>query len=108
MRAASALLSSVLISFLFPYFYQDGSQCTLRPRVSRLVRATISFSKKLADHIAAIKYFMCEYTLTRHPTLPGEHYRLLRSLLFQRRDRENGTESVASGAGLDHYRAGQC
>jgi IS1 transposase len=32
---------------------------TLRQRVSRLVRATLSFSKKLAHHIGAIKYFIC-------------------------------------------------
>src|SRR3989442_3037057 len=31
---------------------------TLRQRVSRLVRETLSFSKTLAHHIGAIKYFM--------------------------------------------------
>jgi insertion element IS1 protein InsB len=36
--------------------------CTLRQRVSRLVRATLSFSKKLANHTGAIKYFICDYT----------------------------------------------
>jgi insertion element IS1 protein InsB len=35
--------------------------CTLRQRVSRLVRKTLSFSKKLANHIGAIKYFICHY-----------------------------------------------
>ena len=30
---------------------------TLRQRVARLVRETLSFSKKLANHIGAIKYF---------------------------------------------------
>ncbi len=34
---------------------------TLRQRVSRLVRDTLSFSKKLANHIGAIKYFICHY-----------------------------------------------
>jgi insertion element IS1 protein InsB len=34
--------------------------CTLRQRVSRLGRATLSFSKKLANHIGTIKYFICE------------------------------------------------
>ena len=29
--------------------------CTLRQRVSRLVRATLSFSKKLSNHIGAIR-----------------------------------------------------
>jgi insertion element IS1 protein InsB len=37
---------------------------TLRQRVSRLVRETLSFSKKLANHIGAIKYFICHYNLT--------------------------------------------
>jgi insertion element IS1 protein InsB len=38
---------------------------TLRQRVSRLVRETLSFSKKLANHIGAIKLFICHYNLTR-------------------------------------------
>ena len=45
--------------------------CTVRQRVSRLVRATLSFSKKLANHIGAIKYFICDYNLTRCASLPG-------------------------------------
>jgi len=45
--------------------------CTLRQRVSRLVRATLSFSKTLANHIGAIKYFTCDYNLTRSAALPG-------------------------------------
>ena len=32
--------------------------CTLRQRVSRLVRKTLSFSKKLENHIGAIWYFV--------------------------------------------------
>ena len=43
---------------------------TLRQRVSRLVRETLSFSKKLANHIGAIKYFICYYNLTRRVALP--------------------------------------
>ena len=35
--------------------------CTLRQRVSRLVRKTLSFSKKQANHVGAIKYFICHY-----------------------------------------------
>ena len=31
--------------------------CTLRQRVSRLVRSALSFSKKLDNHIGAIKFF---------------------------------------------------
>ena len=42
----------------------------LRQRVSRLVRETLSFSKKLAHHIGAIKYFICYYNLTRASALP--------------------------------------
>jgi insertion element IS1 protein InsB len=38
---------------------------TLRPRVSRLVRAALSFAKKLANHIGAMKLFICHYNLTR-------------------------------------------
>jgi len=37
---------------------------TLRQRVSRLVRKTLSFSKKLENHIGAIKYFVCNYNLS--------------------------------------------
>jgi insertion element IS1 protein InsB len=44
--------------------------CTLRQRVSRLVRATLSFSKKLRPHIGAIRYFICDYNLTRCAALP--------------------------------------
>jgi insertion element IS1 protein InsB len=43
---------------------------TLRQRVSRLVRGTLPFSKKLANHIGAIKYFICHYNLTRTAALP--------------------------------------
>ena len=35
--------------------------CTLRQRVSRLVRKTLSFSKKQANHIGAIWYFVHHY-----------------------------------------------
>jgi insertion element IS1 protein InsB len=38
---------------------------TLRQRVSRLVREALSFSKKLANHIGAIKLFICHDNLTR-------------------------------------------
>jgi insertion element IS1 protein InsB len=44
--------------------------CTLRQRVSRLVRATLSFSKTLSNHIGAIKYFIYDYHLTRWAALP--------------------------------------
>lgn len=35
--------------------------CTLRQRLSRLVRKTLSFSKKLGNHIGAIWYFIHHY-----------------------------------------------
>jgi len=35
--------------------------CTLRQRISRLVRDALSFSKILSNHIGAIKYFICHY-----------------------------------------------
>ena len=38
---------------------------TLRQRLSRLVRSALSFSKKLAHHVGAIRYFLCHYNLTR-------------------------------------------
>ena len=37
--------------------------CTLRQRVSRLVRDSLSFSKNLVNHIGAIKYFISAYNL---------------------------------------------
>jgi insertion element IS1 protein InsB len=43
---------------------------TLRQRVSRLVRDTLSFSKKLANHIGAIKFFICHYNLVKAAALP--------------------------------------
>lgn len=44
--------------------------CTLRQRVSRLVRSTLSFSKKLSNHIGAIKYFICDYNFTKSTAFP--------------------------------------
>jgi insertion element IS1 protein InsB len=38
---------------------------TLRQRLSRLVRSALSFSKKLTHHLGAIRYFICDYNLTR-------------------------------------------
>ena len=35
----------------------------LRQRVSRLVRETLSFSKKLENYIGAIKYYLCYHNL---------------------------------------------
>jgi insertion element IS1 protein InsB len=44
---------------------------TLRQRVSRLVRDTLAFSKKLANHIGAIRYFICHYNLMSAAALHG-------------------------------------
>jgi Transposase and inactivated derivatives, IS1 family len=44
--------------------------CTVRQRISRLVRKALSFSKKLENHIGAIKYFFCYYNLSRAAALP--------------------------------------
>ncbi|WP_228840602.1 IS1 family transposase, partial [Candidatus Protochlamydia phocaeensis] len=46
--------------------YIERFNCTLRQRVARLVRKTLSFSKKLANHIGMIKYFICYYNLALH------------------------------------------
>jgi insertion element IS1 protein InsB len=43
---------------------------TLRPRLSRLVRDTLSFSKKVENHIGAIKFFICYYNLEKAGALP--------------------------------------
>jgi insertion element IS1 protein InsB len=43
---------------------------TLRQRISRLVRETLSFSKKLANHIGAVKFFICHYNLAKAAALP--------------------------------------
>ena len=52
--------------------YVERFNCTLRQRISRLVRATMAFSKTyLANHIGAIKYFICDYNLARSAALPG-------------------------------------
>ncbi|WP_158021841.1 IS1 family transposase [Candidatus Protochlamydia naegleriophila] len=41
--------------------YIERFNCTLRQRCSRLVRKALSFSKKLENHIGAIKMFICNY-----------------------------------------------
>lgn len=49
----------------------EGFNHTLRQRAFRLVREAVSFSKKLARHIGAIKLFICHYNLTQAPALHG-------------------------------------
>lgn len=52
--------------------YIERFNCTLRQRVSRLVRKTLSFSKKLENHIGAIWNFIHHYnaSLPRESSLP--------------------------------------
>ena len=47
---------------------------TLRQRVSRLVRDTLAFAKKRANHIGGITYVICHDNLTRAAALPLEHH----------------------------------
>ena len=42
---------------------------TLRQRVSRVVRRTLTFSKNVENHIGAIRYFICDDNLTRSALL---------------------------------------
>ena len=44
--------------------YIERFNCTMRQRVSRLVRKTLSFSKKLENHIGAIWFFIHHYNLS--------------------------------------------
>ncbi len=44
----------------------EGFNSKLRQRISRLVRKTLSFSKKLANHIGAIWDFIHHYNLSLH------------------------------------------
>src|SRR2546422_11577083 len=48
--------------------------CMLRQRVSRLVRASLSFSKKLSNHLGAIKYFIVSFWEGQNPRLSGEGF----------------------------------
>ncbi|MCI4624955.1 MAG: hypothetical protein L3V56_03245, partial [Candidatus Magnetoovum sp. WYHC-5] len=41
--------------------YIERLNCTLRQRISRLVRKTLSFSKKIVNHIGSIWYFIHNY-----------------------------------------------
>jgi hypothetical protein len=43
---------------------------TLRQRLSRLVRESLAFSKQRANHIGAIKFFICHYNLEKAAALP--------------------------------------
>ena len=47
----------------------ERSNNTLRQRVSRLVRSTLAFSKKIDNYVGAIRYFIYHYKLTQE-----QHY----------------------------------
>ena len=42
----------------------------LRTDIARLVRDTLSFSKKVENHIGAITFFICHYNLEKAAALP--------------------------------------
>ena len=46
--------------------YIERFNCTMRQRVSRLVRKTLSFSKKIENHIGAIWYFIHHHNASLH------------------------------------------
>lgn len=48
-------------------YHVEGFLAGVRARVSRLVRKGLSFSKKLENHVAAIRYFFWRYNLERQP-----------------------------------------
>jgi IS1 family transposase len=41
--------------------YIERFNCTMRQRISRLVRKTLSFSKKIENHVGAIWFFIHHY-----------------------------------------------
>ena len=61
-------LLMLLIFFVAPFGIMIAYSFYRRP--SRLARATLSFSKKLSNHIGAIKYCICDYTLNKCAALP--------------------------------------
>jgi insertion element IS1 protein InsB len=46
--------------------YIERFNCTMRQRISRLVRKTLSFSKKVENHIGAIWFFVHHYNQSLH------------------------------------------
>lgn len=61
---------------------QSRFNCTLRQRVSRLVRKSLSFSKKLDNHIAAIWNFVHDYNDKLRHKRPATSYSASISLSF--------------------------
>lgn len=62
--------------------YIERLNNTLRQRVSRLVRKTLSFSKKLENHIGAIWTFIHEYNRLARERLHGSEYPAISSSLY--------------------------
>ena len=48
-------------------YYIEGYFIGVRARVSRLVRRALSFSKKLSNHLAAIRFFIWQRNLAAYP-----------------------------------------
>ena len=48
-------------------YYIEGYFAGERARVSQLFRKALSFSKDLTNHIVAIRYFLWQRNLDRHP-----------------------------------------
>jgi insertion element IS1 protein InsB len=60
--------------------YIKRLNCTLRQRVSRLVRKSLAFSKQLNNHIAAIWNFVHDYNATLKRKLAGSHHSFFSSI----------------------------
>ena len=62
--------------------YIERFNNTLRQRVSRLVRKTLSFSKKLENHVGAIWNFIHEYNRLIREKLMGDDLSDIFSVLY--------------------------
>ena len=47
---------------------------TFRQRISRLVRESLSFSKKMENHVGAVWYFIHDYNAQQSKGLSRHHY----------------------------------
>jgi IS1 family transposase len=50
---------------------------TFRQRISRLVRESLSFSKKMENHVGAVWYFIHDYNAQQSKGLSRHHYYLI-------------------------------
>ncbi len=62
--------------------YIERFNNTLRQRVSRLVRKTLSFSKKLENHVGAIWSFIHEYNRLIREKIEGNESSNISSILY--------------------------